>query len=211
VIPLADGDDAGGIRIGNEITYSPQQLPRIEDVVPIVAGTRYYGAPGTTTTIVSGLIPVWENYFDVESIVHMMWFSKNGMHADVDYCDDDEWCVSCSDWTFNEVNMLWYEDGRLYDGVEYFKVLLTCEDEEDCGERGEATLRGNTCGVSPTIVPGAMETRATDMGDHYPGIGLALYEFASMAGVAGVNFQISYSGVWGDNWQTAPMTPNGQF
>jgi len=201
VVPLADGDDAAGIRIGNEITYSPQQLPRIQDVVPIVAGTRYYGAPGTTTTIVTGLVPITENYLGLGSIMHAMWFSENGMHADIDFCDDEELCVSCTDWTFNEANLLIQEGEVFLDGAQYFKVLLSCTSEEDCMTKFGALPYNDSCGVAGTDYSFADS----------PGIGMALYEFASKAGVAGVNFQLGVSHLTGDDWLTAPMLTNGQF
>jgi len=183
VVPLADGDDAAGIRIGNEITYSPQQLPRIQDVVPLVAGTRYYGAPGTPTTIVTGLVPI------------------NGMHADIDFCDDEELCVSCTDWTFNEANVLWHGPGGFVDGAQYFKTLLTCTTSDDCQEGLKNLPFEFSCGVT-----------GTDYSfEDSPGIGMALYEFASKAGVAGVNFQIGLADLTGDDWLTGPMLTNGQF
>jgi len=220
VVPLADGDDAGGIRIGNEITYSPQQLPRIADVVPLVAGTRYGGAPGTTTTIVTGLIPVWENWAEIYAISHVMWFSENGMHADIDFCDDEEWCVSCRDWTFNEVNILTYDDdGDMWDDVQDLKKLFAFRPPEGCmydecyPEEGNPV--GDTCGVSYSgNMAGDADVEPEAFVDgfgHYPGIGMALYEFASKAGVAGVNFQVGYSGLWGDNALTHAMLANGQF
>jgi len=223
VVPLADGDDAGGIRIGNEITYSKQQLPRIDDVVPIVAGTRYYGAPGTTTTIVTGLIPLQYGslmYPDLFAISHVMWFSENGMRADIDFCDDEEWCVSCRDWTFSEVNILDYDfEGNLRNGVQDFKDAFVFNAAEDCEPNTFCGFYpdpvGDTCGVSINgnmsgdgdIDPNAF---ISDYG-HYAGIGMALYEFASKVGVAGINFQFGISYVEGDNLLTHPMLTNGQF
>jgi len=253
VVPLADGDDAGGIRIGNEITYSPQQLPRIQDVVPLVAGTRYYGAPGTTTTIVTGLIPIGYNDADIMSVSHVMWLSENGMHADMDFCDDEEWCVSCTDWTFNEVNILTYNivfdsnneipigpqpwETLMFDGVDVFKKQVSFQIPEDCTIDSpnypacmypSITPVGDTCGVMggyyyPTVMPTA---NGMDIG-HYPGFGMAFYEFASKAGVAGINFQIGVSQQirraggggntealplgFGDSYVTHSMLSNGQF
>jgi len=217
VVPLADGDDAGGIRIGNEITYSPQQLPRIEDVVPIVAGTRYYGAPGTTTTIVTGLTPLFDgalsDFASVGLISHVMWFSENGMTADIDYCDDEERCISCTDWTFNEVNILTYQnDNVIWDDVRDLKLGFTFKAPDECGSSYAPECFphyepvGDTCGVT-----------YNNMGDgdgnygHYAGAGVALYEFASKDGVAGVNFQFGISQWEGDSILTAPMLTNGQF
>jgi len=211
VVPLADGDDAGGIRIGNEITYSKQQLPRIDDVVPLVAGTRYSGAPSTTTTIVTGLIPIVPGALtfwggpsaEIWAISHVMWFSENGMHADIDFCDDEEWCVSCTDWTFNEVNILKYDVfGNMWDDVAWFKGALSHNpvvNQQKVPYNPKPA--GDTCGVWGT------EYSFEDS----PGIGMALYEFASKAGVAGVNFQVGVSWLEGDNFLTAPMLANGQF
>jgi len=214
VVPLSDGDDAGGIRIGNEITYSPQQLPRIEDVVPLVAGTRYYGAPGTTTTIVTGLIPVYKNIWGTYAIWHMMWFSENGMHADIDFCDDEELCVSCTDWTFNEVNALVYlfgEDGASFlDGVKTFKDAMAFECEDGGDGDGDCEFEPGPYHSACGVYGGASMYKVLDEG-HYPGIGMALYEFGSKSGVAGVNFQVSTSQLWGDSQQTDAMTTNGQF
>jgi len=215
VVPLADGDDAGGIRIGNEITYSPQQLPRIEDVVPLVAGTRYYGAPGTTTTIVSGLVPLYlgaaYDEWGIRTIWHLVWLSENGMTADIDFCDDEENCVSCTSWTFNEVNALaYFEQGEVYDIAQGLKELFAFNPPEDCV--------GQEC--YPIIEP-VFDTCAVT---HYQeghegydaGAGLAVYEFSSKAGVAGVNFQvgvstISTTGKSSESSMTWPMTANGQF
>jgi len=214
VVPLADGDDAGGIRIGNEITYSPQQLPRIQDVVPLAAGTRYFGAPGTTTTIVTGLIPLVIGpiefpFYGLHIISHVMWFSENGMHADIDFCDDEELCVSCSDWTFNELNVIRYYntdgllDDQVYDGVKAFKSAMSHKYSDE-GEYWVPTADGNTCGVASAPLYGYAG---------YDGVGMALYEFASKAGVAGVNFQFGsmYFSEFGDSQATAPMLTNGQF
>jgi len=215
VVPLADGSDAGGIRIGNEITYSPQQLPRIADVVPLVAGTRYGGAPGTTTTIVSGLIPLYYgegpfNWAEIYAISHVMWFSENGMHADIDYCDDEEFCVSCTDWTFNEVNILTHTyEGEVYDGVKTWKDAMAFK-PTSAAPSFSPKASGDTCGISyyNGILVGPIGP--IDFG-HWAGIGQALYEFGSKAGVAGVNFQVGTSDLWGDNQLTAPMLSNGQF
>jgi len=212
-VPLADGDDAGGIRIGNEITYSKQILPRIDDVVPLVAGTRYSGAPGATTTIVTGLIPLLGGRSGTSEITHVLWFSENDMTADLDFCDDEEGCVSCTSWTFDEVNMLTYSpSGFIYDGVAGFHEAMTYDSTAGAPPAGPytgPTAAASVCGVQSAVV-GWTPPPATPNLNAMSGIGLAMYEFANRAGVAGVNFQVGL-GFNDDMSVTGPMLSNGQF
>jgi len=230
VVPLSDGDDAGGIRIGNEITYSQQQLPRIDDVVPIVAGTRYGGAPGTTTTIVTGLIPLGRNLSEIFNIAHVMWFSENGMTADMDFCDDEEWCVSCTDWTFNEVNILSYAHERsgegppplvaeegpmggprgdtlMYDGVKAFKDAMAFQRPENCEGPDcwfSPTVSGDVCGVGASI-HFASDLAIEELPNMlYPGMG----HYAGL-GLALYEFA-NKAGVVGVNFQVGTSDPRGQ-
>jgi len=76
-----------------------------------------------------------------------------------------------------------------------------------CSKKSSGTIfrersepEGLSTGMCPAIPPGL-----------HAGAGLALYEFASKAGLAGFNFQVRISSLNGDNAQTWPMTTNGQF